>query len=137
MEGMRKGEICAVKWRMIDLDCGTVAVSRSIEQRKPVPRDKIEELTVPNPHALAEFHPRVLLHKARQAEELLQAWDPADPESPRRREGERKPAAAPFRDARMAPLRVLKLATAQARVDEAQHSALERPAKSSSNSRSK
>jgi integrase len=34
MEGMRKGEICGVKWRMIDLDRGTVAVSPSIEQTK-------------------------------------------------------------------------------------------------------
>ena len=70
--GMRRGEICALRWRSIDLDRGTVRVVESLEQVrkairfKPTKTDKARAIKLP---AFAQDALR--RWKRAQAEELL------------------------------------------------------------------
>jgi integrase len=70
--GLRRGEICALRWRNIDLSARQIAVIGSTEQVKRTTREKTPKSGQARTVALATFAVEELCrHKTRQAEELL------------------------------------------------------------------
>jgi integrase len=70
--GLRRGEICALRWRNIDLSARQIAVIGSTEQVKRTTREKTPKSGRARTVALATFAVEQLCqHKTRQAEELF------------------------------------------------------------------
>jgi integrase len=74
MTGLRRGEICALRWKSVDLDRGQLAVIASTEQTKAGTREKDAKgskcRTLALPSLLVEELRR---HRITQSEELLRA----------------------------------------------------------------
>jgi len=71
--GLRRGEICSLRWRHVDLSGGQLAVTGSTEQTKAGTREKDTKSGRARTVALAAIALKELRrHKLRQAEELLQ-----------------------------------------------------------------
>jgi len=70
--GMRRGEILALRWRNVDLDCGSVRVVESLEQTKAGLRSKAPKSEKARAVPLPAFAIDELRHlKREQAEHLL------------------------------------------------------------------
>src|SRR5262245_40438109 len=70
--GLRRGEICALRWRNIDLDGGQLSVVYSTEQTKAGCREKELKNSRCRTVALSAYAVGELrVHRLRQAEELL------------------------------------------------------------------
>jgi integrase len=72
--GLRRGEICALRWRNVDLAGAQLSINRSTEQTKAGIREKETKAGRGRTVALTRLCIEELFrHKARQAEELLRA----------------------------------------------------------------
>jgi integrase len=70
--GLRRGEICALRWRNVDLAGAQLSINRSTEQTKAGIREKETKAGRGRTVALTSLSVEELYrHKARQAEELL------------------------------------------------------------------
>ena len=70
--GLRRGEICALRWRNVDLASAQLSINRSTEQTKAGVREKETKAGRGRTVALTRLSVEELYrHKARQAEELL------------------------------------------------------------------
>jgi integrase len=70
--GLRRGEICALRWRNVDLAAEQLSINRSTEQTKAGIREKETKAGRGRTVALTRLSIEELCrHKARQAEELL------------------------------------------------------------------
>lgn len=72
MTGMRRGEVCAVRWKWVDLDAGQLTVVESVEQTNNAVAIKTPKNNRARVIALGPTIVTVLrAHRAAQAEELL------------------------------------------------------------------
>jgi integrase len=71
--GMRRGELCALRWGDVDLTAATIRVERSLEETKAglrvkTPKSRHGRRTISMPHAATET---LRAHRLRQAEQRL------------------------------------------------------------------